>query len=100
MPKGKRADGTSLGGSKPGGPQSAALKDRPGLEKLAPGERSSAARVRGSVDAMTWWESLTPAMRGYLVMEAHRRAPKPPPNNAEEQKAANRLHEKMKEMGL
>lgn len=62
------------GGSKPGGTQAAALAVTTGTRPLTAGEVSSPARVRAPAETVKWWESLTPAIRGYLVMEAQRRA--------------------------
>lgn len=58
------------GGSKPGGTQAAALAATTGTRPLASGEVSSPARVRAPAATVAWWESLTPEVRGYLVMEA------------------------------
>ena len=66
----KRARGGSRSGDGRGAAGAAAL----GVEPLAAGEVSSLTRVRAPAGTIAWWESLTPALRGYLVMEAQRRA--------------------------
>ena len=45
-----------------------------GIEPLVAGEASRLVRVRCPEGALAWFESLTPSLRGYLVMEAHGRA--------------------------
>ena len=62
------------GGSKSGDGRGAAGAAALGVEPLAAGEVSSLTRVRAPAGTIAWWESLTPALRGYLVMEAQRRA--------------------------
>lgn len=87
----RKPTGNPRGGSKAGAAQSQAGAAALGIEPLVAGEASRLVRVRCPEASLAWFESLTPAVRGYLVMEAHSRARQASALNPEEARALNRL---------
>lgn len=71
----RKPTGKPRGGSKAGGTQSQAGMAALGIAPLATGEASRLVRIRCPEPALSWFESLSPARRGSLVIEAQRRAP-------------------------